>query len=202
MAEISCIDPVNQKSKNVEVLLMPQKGYIEVNYNICTGCRLCEIACSFAKESVVNPAASRIKVYQFWPGPIDVPALCRNCSDHPCVAACPPKANALSVNEETGTVKVDVEKCLGIKCSACARACPHEVAVSFHPLTTKAMICDLCQGDPECVKVCAPGCLTFMPGSAFDGKHYAVFPPRVIAASMASQFYPATGVVSHRKEDK
>ena len=59
---------------------MAQTGYLEVNYNICTGCRLCEIACSHTKEGVINPEASRIKVYQFWPGPIDIPAICRLCS--------------------------------------------------------------------------------------------------------------------------
>jgi Fe-S-cluster-containing hydrogenase component 2 len=173
---------------------MAEKGFIEVNYNICTGCRLCEIACSLAKEGVVNPEASRIKVYQFWPGPLDIPAVCRNCSDHPCVGA-------LSLNGETGAVEVDTEKCLGISCSLCAKACPHELAISFHPQTKKAMICDLCRGDPECVKVCAPECLGFLPKSAFDGKHYAVFPPEVIADSLAFQFYPATREVKGNKEE-
>jgi len=181
---------------------MAQKGYIEVNYNVCTGCRLCEIACSVAKEGAVNPETSRIKVYQFWPGPIDIPAVCRNCSDHPCVAACPSKVRALSIKEETGAIEVDTEKCLGIKCSLCAKACPHELAISFHPQTKKAMICDICTGAPECVKVCAPGCLTFLSGSAFDGKHYAVFPPKVIAESITSQFYPAKWITEYRKEEK
>ena len=62
---------------------MVQKGFIEINYELCTGCRLCEIACSLEKESGVTPEISRIKVYQFWPGPVDVPAICRLCSDHP-----------------------------------------------------------------------------------------------------------------------
>lgn len=181
---------------------MAENGFIEVNYNICTGCRLCEIACSLTKEGVVSPEASRIKVYQFWPGPLDIPAVCRNCSDHPCVAACPPKVRALSLNEETGAVEVDTEKCLGIKCSLCAKSCPQELAISFHPQTEKAMICDLCRGDPECVKVCAPECLTFLPKSAFDGKHYAVFPPQAIAEALASQFYPATRMVQHNREER
>ncbi|MGC8817455.1 MAG: 4Fe-4S binding protein, partial [Candidatus Hadarchaeum sp.] len=28
----------------------------------CTGCRNCEIACSYAKEGLVNPQKSRIRV--------------------------------------------------------------------------------------------------------------------------------------------
>lgn len=181
---------------------MAKKGYIEVNYNICTGCRLCGIACSLVREGCISPEASRIRVYPFWPGPIDVPAICRNCSDHPCISACPPKVGALSVNEETGAVEVDTEKCLDIKCSLCAKACPHELAISFHPETAKAMICNLCQGEPECVKFCAPGCLTFLPSSAMDGKHYAVFPPRAVAESLASQFYPAKIDASYMKKEK
>ena len=170
---------------------MAQKGLIEINYDLCTGCRLCEMTCSLTKEKVIRPEVSRIKVYQFWPGPVDVPAVCRLCSDHPCVEASPPKVNALSINEKTGNVEVDTDKCIGIKCSACQKACPHELAISFHPETNKAMICDLCQGDPECVKVCPTGALVFLPGSTFDGKHYAVFTPEDIAGSLASKFYPA-----------
>lgn len=181
---------------------MAQKGFIEVDYNVCTGCRLCEFACSLAKEGIVNPETSRIKVYQFWPGPIDIPAVCRSCSDHPCIAACPPKVKALSLNEAVGAVQVDTEKCLGIKCSLCVKACPHKLAISFHPRTKKAMICDLCQGDPECAKVCAPGCLNFLPGSAFDGKHYAAYTPEAIAKSLASQFYPARRIPKYGKEKK
>ena len=31
----------------------------------CTGCMQCEMACSFEKEQVFNPARSRIKVFHF-----------------------------------------------------------------------------------------------------------------------------------------
>ena len=107
---------------------MAQKGLIEINYDLCTGCRLCEMTCSLTKEKVIRPEVSRIKVYQFWPGPVDVPAVCRLCSDHPCVEACPPKVNALSINEKTGNVEVDTDKCIGIKCSVCQKACPQAYA--------------------------------------------------------------------------
>jgi len=64
------------------------------------------------------------------------------------------------------------------------------------------MICDLCHSEPECVKVCPPDCLTFLPGSAFDGKHYAAFPPKAIAEALAIQFYPAKQVAKYGKEEK
>jgi len=58
---------------------------------------------------------------------------------------------ALSTDPNTGAVLVDREKCTS--CGACIRACPGTVPF-LHPGDNKATICDLCGGDPECVKVC------------------------------------------------
>ncbi len=172
----------------------PSRGNLEVNYDLCTGCRLCEIACSLKKEGRVIPEASRIKVYQFPPGYIDIPAVCHRCPTYPCRAACPPKVTAISVDEKTAAVIADSNKCVGIKCSLCRKACPHELAVSFHPVTKKALICDLCQGEPECAKVCPTGALTYVPGSGFSGLHYASTPPKAVAEAISMKFYTAKGV--------
>lgn len=59
--------------------------------------------------------------------------------------------NALSVDKDTLAVKVDREKC--ISCGKCIDACPGNIPF-LHPGDNKATICDLCDGDPECVKVC------------------------------------------------
>ena len=67
----------------------------------------------------------------------------------PCVESCP--VEALSVDEGTSAVLVEREKC--ISCGACIEACPGSVPY-LHPKDNKATICDLCGGDPECVKVC------------------------------------------------
>jgi Fe-S-cluster-containing hydrogenase component 2 len=79
----------------------------------------------------------------------EVPHLCAQCNDYPCVASCP--VQALSTDADTKAVLVDREKCAG--CGACIRACPGNVPF-LHPGDDKATICDLCGGDPECVKVC------------------------------------------------
>lgn len=163
---------------------------VAINFRLCTGCRLCEIACSLVKTGTIYPATSRIRVYQFDPGPIDVPVVCSQCSDHPCLAACPPKISAISLDALTGAIKIDEAKCVGIKCSHCQKACPQEVAITFHPTTKKALVCDLCGGDPECVKVCPTGALSFVGGGIVNGTHLAK-PPRSIAESLALQFYPA-----------
>jgi Fe-S-cluster-containing dehydrogenase component len=48
-------------------------------------------------------------------------------------------------------VLVDRERCTG--CGVCVERCPGSIPF-LHPKDGKAVICDLCGGDPECVKVC------------------------------------------------
>jgi Fe-S-cluster-containing dehydrogenase component len=62
--------------------------------------------------------------------------------------------SALSPSEGTGAVLVDREKCIG--CGECIDACPGKIP-HIHPAENYALICDLCGGDPECVKVCREG---------------------------------------------
>jgi Fe-S-cluster-containing hydrogenase component 2 len=65
------------------------------------------------------------------------------------VEACP--VSALSVDSKTGAVIVDEGVCNS--CSLCIKKCPGTVPF-LHPDSNKAVICDLCGGNPECVKVC------------------------------------------------
>lgn len=118
------------------------------DYLKCTGCRRCEIACSLQHEGKIWPEASRIRVFMLVPG-AEIPHLCAQCHDYPCVASCP--VNALSVNDDTGAVLIDKEKC--ISCLKCMDACPANIPF-LHPGDNKIVICDLCNGDPQCVKVC------------------------------------------------
>jgi len=83
-----------------------------------------------------------------FPG-LEVPHLCAQCDDYPCVNSCP--VQAISVDQETTAVIVNREKC--ISCGKCISACPGNIPF-LHPKDNKATICDLCEGDPECVKVC------------------------------------------------
>jgi len=69
----------------------------------CTGCRLCEIACSIHHEKVSNPARARIHIAKWENSGLYVP---------------------------------------------------------------KILKCDLCNGDPICVKYCVPGALLFIDANA------------------------------------
>jgi len=125
--------------------------WIVRDYLKCSGCRKCEIACSLFHENKIWPEASRIRVFMLVPG-AEVPHLCVQCEDYPCVESCP--VDALSVSKETGAVLVDKEKCTG--CGLCIDACPGKVP-HIHPSEKYAVICDLCGGKPQCVKVCNKG---------------------------------------------
>ena len=41
--------------------------------------------------TTVFPEASRIRVEQFYPGPLDIPVICHRCFERSCVEACPMK---------------------------------------------------------------------------------------------------------------
>lgn len=122
--------------------------WVARDYLNCSGCRRCEVACTLRHEGKIWPEASRVRVFMLVPT-LEVPHLCTQCDHPPCVPSCPTKA--LSISEKTGAILVDEEKC--ISCGNCIDACPGRVPL-LHPATKKAVICDLCDGDPQCSKAC------------------------------------------------
>ena len=129
------------------------------DYLKCSGCRRCEIACSLKHEGWMWPEASRVRVFMLFPG-VEIPHLCSQCQDYPCKAACP--VEAITTDSKTSAVIVDRDKCIG--CGACIKACPGNIPY-LHPKDKKATICDLCGGEPACVKVCQESgynCLTLV----------------------------------------
>jgi len=76
--------------------------------------------------------------------------LCTQCADAPCIDVCP--VDALNRDDETGVVIVDGDICIG--CGDCREACPIGAAF-MHSEEDVALKCDLCGGDPECLKICS-----------------------------------------------
>jgi Fe-S-cluster-containing hydrogenase component 2 len=68
--------------------------------------------------------------------------------------ACPDGA----INRENKYLKVDGNRCT--MCGICADVCPK--GVIRIPREGGALICDLCDGDPQCVIWCARGALTLL----------------------------------------
>jgi Fe-S-cluster-containing hydrogenase component 2 len=80
---------------------------------------------------------------------VEIPHLCAQCTDYPCIESCPD--DALSIDEMTSAVRVDKEKCTS--CGLCIKACPGKIP-HIHPRDGYVIICDLCFGNPRCVKAC------------------------------------------------
>lgn len=120
----------------------------------CTGCRSCEYACSMAHEGgQVRPSVSRIHIRKF-KHVIDIPMICWHCEDAPCVKACPTTPQAIIKDKATNIISyIDDKTCLGAKCNKCIEACPSGY-LRRHPDTGRPIFCDMCGGDPQCVKAC------------------------------------------------
>ena len=126
--------------------------YLFAERQNCTGCRACEYACSVFHTGVVRPSVSRIHVLKYKDS-IDVPVLCWHCNDAPCIEACPTTPKAIQADPKHNGIILDEKICLGRKCLKCQEACPAQY-VNVNPDTGQPLICDMCGGEPACVKAC------------------------------------------------
>ncbi len=122
----------------------------------CSGCKICQQVCAYKAFGVQNLSKSKIVINTVFKeeGPVFHKAyVCRHCEYPQCVKVCP--TGALHV--EDGIVKLDRDRC--IACWSCVNACPYN-AIFRHPELDFPLICDLCGGDPECVKWCPMNALS------------------------------------------
>ena len=131
-----------------------------IDYEKCTGCRLCELVCSVKHEGVSNPARSRIKIVKWEMEGLFIPMSCQQCESAPCQAVCPVKA--ISRDENLNRVDIDYDICIG--CRICVAVCPFG-CIAFDTLAKRIIKCDLCDGDPACVKFCETGAIQYVDAS-------------------------------------
>ena len=115
----------------------------------CTGCDSCMLTCSFQHERSFGLEKSRIWIEKDNERADFIPRVCVQCDDAPCIDSCP--VDALSRDERTGATILDREICTG--CQTCVSACPFD-GIRFDDKDGVPLICDLCGGDPTCVKYC------------------------------------------------
>jgi Fe-S-cluster-containing hydrogenase component 2 len=121
------------------------------------------MVCSVEHAGVSSPSRSRIHIIKWpWEG-FELPMLCQQCEEAPCIAVCP--KNALSRDSSLGRVVLDYDLCLG--CKMCIIACPFG-GIGFDTVARQVIKCDLCDGDPACVRFCEPEALQFVPASSVN----------------------------------
>jgi anaerobic carbon-monoxide dehydrogenase iron sulfur subunit len=134
----------------------------------CTGCRMCELACSAFHEGAYQPSLARLHVEVNPTSGTIKGHSCLQSSCSRCQKACPNDAIAgrevgLRVKGDyAGKEKVfpgghgyvlvvDESRC--DNCGACYDVCPTGV-IHEHPDRHVAFKCDLCDGEPQCIAFC------------------------------------------------
>ena len=129
-----------------------------IDQDRCIGCHACTVACK--QEHSVPLGVTRTYVKQVELGTFPKPqrrfqvTRCNQCSNPPCVSACP---TAAMYQRPDGIVDFDRDRCIG--CKACIAACPYD-AIYIDPESHTAEKCNFCTHridiglEPACVVVC------------------------------------------------
>jgi Fe-S-cluster-containing hydrogenase component 2 len=123
-----------------------------------------------------NKAAIRIKRDAF--ERYELPLVCVHCDEPICRDVCP--QNAYCENE--GIILHDDERCM--LCGICALYCPN-MGINF---TGDHLIkCDLCGGDPLCVKYCSTEAIVFVEAEVLPKESREMHSERIMESKGGKQ---------------
>ncbi len=153
--------------------------YVTISNTRCTGCHMCELACSAWHEGAYRPSVARLSVTV---NPTTIKVKGRTCLQTNCAKCeevCPEaaiKREVISVTLPAVDTSADaeaasaadagvpapqpvtgyvlrVDEALCTNCGSCYEVCPYDV-IREHPDRRVAFKCDLCDGDPQCIAFC------------------------------------------------
>lgn len=148
-------------TSNTELSDDKKNCFIKPNFDLCTGCSLCQLACSARLLGGYNPHRAVLKIEHRSENLYHFPVVCNQCTNAYCANVCP--VEAISRAPATGAMVVDHDKC--VACNLCHRYCPIHV-VGVDATLKKSIKCDLCNGNPQCVQICPTGALQLVSGKA------------------------------------
>ena len=131
---------------------------IAARRELCSGCGICQLACSLYHEGECSPSLSRIGVNRDFLTLDFAPYCCIQCDWPACYFECP--AGAVRIDEVNGVRYIDPDACIG--CGKCARVCPlmpEKEVLRFKEVNKKKLYfkCDLCrdrESGPVCIQMC------------------------------------------------
>jgi Fe-S-cluster-containing hydrogenase component 2 len=127
------------------------------SYERCTGCRQCELVCSVKKTGKSAPSRARISIVKWEGEGLFFPMICSQCEEPFCMKVCPKKA--IEKDEKLGHVIINYEICIG--CHLCVIVCPFG-GMGIDEVEGKVIKCDLCEGEPICVRFCKREALEYV----------------------------------------
>lgn len=133
------------------------RARLVTRFDVCTGCRVCELVCSFVKEGAFNPRYARLRIEAAAAGLYQQPVVCIQCDNPACMRVCP--TGAIYRDSLTQAVILNQDKCHN--CGLCVQYCPIAM-VQVYPGASKPSKCDHCEGEPACVAFCPTGALVFV----------------------------------------
>jgi Fe-S-cluster-containing dehydrogenase component len=146
----------------------------------------CMTACSTFKEGASSLSRARLQIIRHEGHALTrideedelIFALvgCQQCEEPICSLVCP--VAAITRDNTTGAMIIDRTKCVG--CRICLMTC-YFGAISYNQREKNVFKCDLCGGDPQCVRFCQAGALKFIP---------------VEQASLRKKMKTATGIMA------
>lgn len=130
---------------------------LSIDRELCNGCGVCQVICSLAKKHAIQPSESRIRVNRYGGINYHSVVVCQHCAEPACVNAC--LMGVVKQDFDSGLVDRNKQKCFA--CAACQVMCP--IGAPVYDSDENAYVtCDLCEGNPICVKVCPQNAIKYL----------------------------------------